>query len=57
MYVSDYVIFGKNKDDDYILIHSYLGNVDILEKKYADILVKCKEKNTKVNEGILPQEI
>ena len=44
MKVSDYTILEKNKDEDYILIHSYLGNVDILEKiwRYSSRIQKKK---------------
>lgn len=57
MYVSDYVIFGKNKDCDYVLIHSYIGNVDILEKEYGDILIESREENKEVDRSRIPEEI
>lgn len=57
MYVSDYVIFSDNRDGDSVLIHTYIGNIDILEKKYAKILLECRNKNKEVNSESLPRDI
>ncbi|MBE1303416.1 radical SAM protein [Clostridium botulinum] len=57
MKVSDYTILGKNKDEDYILIHSYLGNIDILEKKYGDILVEYKKRDKEIDKYQFPENI
>ena len=42
-YLSDYVIFQKiNDKNEYVLIHSYLNNIDIVEEKIAAKILKIK---------------
>ena len=42
-YLSDYVIFQKiNDKNEYVLIHSYLNNIDIVEEEIAAKILKIK---------------
>ncbi|GHT59654.1 radical SAM/SPASM domain-containing protein [Endomicrobiia bacterium] len=52
-YFSNYVIFEEVCNNEYVLIHSYLNNIDIINEDVAKSLIKIKAGN---NVDILEEE-
>ncbi|AJA46576.1 radical SAM domain-containing protein [Clostridium pasteurianum DSM 525 = ATCC 6013] len=48
MFVSNYITISKINEKEYILIHSYLNNIDIVEKNIAINLIKAKNSGDEV---------